>query len=485
MKYIKQFIVLTLVLFTASCNSLLEIDPRQSIDTSVALSTREGINAAVTNVYTYLKSQALYGRDLLAISEALADETRIINRAGGRFVNEGQNVINSHLGGWATYYAGINNSNLILDALPNSPFTANEQAAIEGEVKFLRALFYFNLSRVYTFDPKVAPAALNKGGVPLAASAGVNSPESVEYPARASVDDVYKQIYADLTDAVAKAPTTGAPNKASKAAATALFARVALYNEDYPNAIKYATDALAAGVGRFVGTADYVAAWRGNSHPESIFEVLFQTRQESLGVNNSLQSAYTSLESVAQANSLAALRPTPLPPANGWGSVVPTAAFLALHQTGDVRRLLYQDGLNRSNSVVTECTKFLGKSGVIYMDNIPVIRVSELFLIRAEALARSNGDLAAALADVNRIRTRAGLAAAPATLTNAQVQAEIVLQRRLELAFEGHRWFDLKRRGQDVMKSTGNVLYGDTRTLAALPISEIQANKNLVQNTGY
>ena len=80
---------------------------------------------------------------------------------------------------------------------------------------------------------------------------------------------------------------------------------------------------------------------------------------------------------------------------------------------------------------------------------------------------------------------RAGLAAAPATLTNAQLQAEIVLQRRLELAFEGHRWFDLKRRGQDVIKSTGNVAYGDTRTLAPLPNSEIIANKNLVQNPGY
>jgi hypothetical protein len=263
-----------------------------------------------------------------------------------------------------------------------------------------------------------------------------------------------------------------------------LFARVALYNEDYANAIKYATDALAGGVGRFVGTTDYVAAWRSNSHPESIFEVLFQTRQESLGVNNSLQSAYTSIESVAQANSLAALRPTPLPPATGWGSVVPTAALLALHQAGDVRRQLYQDGLNRSNTVVTESTKFLGKSGVVYMDNVPVIRVSELYLIRAEALARSNGDQVQALADVNRIRTRAGLTALTG-LTNAQLQAEITLQRRLELAFEGHRWFDLKRRGQDVVKSTGNVPYGDYRILAPLPNGEIQANKNLVQNAGY
>lgn len=485
MRYTLHISALTVGLLLASCSNLLEVEPRQSVDSSVALTTREGINSAVTNAYTYLKAQALYGRDLLVISEALADESRIINRAGGRFVNEGQNVPNSHLGGWATYYAAINNINLILESLPKSPFNEAERTAIEGDVKFLRALYYFNLVRIYAFDPKVAIAAVDQGGVPIVL-VGVSSPDQVQYPARASVADVYKQLYADLTDAVAKAPGTGGPNRATKAAAMALFARVALYNEDFPMAIKYTTDALAAGVGRFVGTNDYVAAWRGNSHPESIFEVLFQTRQESLGVNNSIQSGYSTIESVAQANSLAALRPNPLPPANGQGGVVPTAAFLDLHQPqpGDIRRQLYQDGLNRSNAVVTETTKFLGKSGVIYMDNVPVIRVSELYLIRAEAQARSNGDLVQALTDVNRIRTRAGLAALT-NQTNEQLQAQITLQRRLELAFEGHRWFDLKRRGSGLVKATGNLSYGDYRILAPLPLSEIQANKNLKQNAGY
>lgn len=472
-----------LLMLLGSCSTLLDIQPRQSLETADALTTREGINAAVTNVYTYLKAQELYGRDLLAIADALADDTRIINRAGGRFVNEGQNVINAHLGGWGTYYAGINNINLILKALPASPFTAAERATIEGELKFIRGLFYFNLVRIYAYDPKVIIPAQDKGGVPLVLS-GVSSPEQIEYAPRASVAEVYTQIYADLTESVAKAPVTGGPFRATKTAAQALFARVALYNEDFAGAIKYATDALAGGVGRFVGTTDYVAAWRSNNNPESIFEVLFQTRQESLGVNNSLQSAYTTIESVAQANSLAALRPTPLPPANGQGGVVPTVPFLALFQAGDIRRQLYQDGLNRSNFIVQESTKFLGKSGVVYMDNVPVIRVSELYLIRAEAQVRNNGDLAQALADVNRIRTRAGLTAL-ATVTPAQLQTEIALQRRLEFAFEGHRWFDLKRRGQDVIKTTGNVPYGDTRTLAPLPLREILANSKLVQNLGY
>lgn len=483
-KKLIQILSIGLALTLGSCSDLLDIQPRQSIDADNALKSRELINAALSNVYSTLKSGVIYGRDLLAIAECLGDDARIINRAGGRFQNEGNNVPNSHFGGWGTYYSAINQINLILRALPTSPLTDTEKAEREGELKFLRALFYFNLSRVFCFDPKVIIASQDRGGVPLLLD-GVITPSEITSPARATVAEVYAQIYKDLTDAIAKAPATGGPSRATKAAAQALFARVALYNEDWDNAIKFSTDALAGGVGRFMATSDYIPGWRNNNNPESIFEVLFQTRQESLGVNDALQSAYTSIESVAQANNLATSRPNPLPPANGWGAVVPTTAFLALFQTGDIRRQLYQDGLNRSNTVVTECTKFLGKSGTIYMDNVPVLRVSEMFLIRAEARIRANRDLPLALEDINRIRTRAGLTAAAATLTQAQLLTEVLLQRRLELAFEGHRWFDLKRRGQDVVKTTGNVPYGDFRILAPIPQGEIQANPNLKQNAGY
>ena len=384
--------MLSSILFFVSCKDLVNVEPRQSIDTAGALNSQENINAAITDVYVSLKSAEIFGRDLFSTTEALGDDSRIINRAGGRYVNQGNNVINNHIGGWATYYTAINKANLVLTAL-QADATKKESEAIfpkarntelEGELKFLRALMYFNLARTYAFEPKAIIPALDKGGVPLLLK-GVNQVSDVTYPERASVDAVYAQIYADLTDAVAKTPATGGPNRGTKAAANALFARVALYNEDWTNAIKYSTDALAGGVGRFVGAAEYVSSWRASSHPESIFEILFQTRQENIGVNESIQSAYTSIGTVAEATALLASRPTVLPPASGWGAVVPTAALLALYDSIDVRRGIYQLGLNRSNTIVTECTKFLGRSGVVYMDNLPVIRVSELFLIRAEA----------------------------------------------------------------------------------------------------
>src|SRR5690606_22378747 len=95
-----------------------------------------------------------------------------------------------------------------------------------------------------------------------------------------------------------------------------------------------------------------------------------------------------------------------------------------------------------------EITKYLSRSGSNH-DNVPVIRVSEVYLNRAEAYAYSGED-DLAREDVNRIRSRAGLGLIPGTVTGDDLKAEIALQRRLELAFEGHRFFDLKRRGQDI-----------------------------------
>lgn len=482
MKNISKYILLTLSVFFASCDSLLEVNPRQSIDTAVALSTAEGIRASVFGAYNNLKAQALYGCNLNAIADAMGDDTRIINRAGGRYVNEGQNVVNNHLGGWGTYYYAINQINLILKALPTSKLPDAEKATIEGEMTFLRALLYFNLSRIWGYEPKAALPALDKGSVPLLLD-GIDDTEQISYPKRSTAAEVYAQMYKDLNTAIAKAPTGGGPHRATKGAAHALLARVALYNEDWTTAATAATAALSSGVARFVGGGELVASWRANQNPESLFEILFNSRQESLGVNNALQSAYTTIGSVSEAAGLAASRTT-LPAAKGWGAVVPTTALLALHNTADVRRGLYQLGLNRSNAIVEECTKFLGKSGVVYMDNVPVIRMSEMYLIRAEANAKLD-KLKDAADDLNIIRKRAGLTELTTLTTQQSILTEMELQRRLELAFEGHRWFDLKRWKRDVIKTTGNVIYGDTRTLAPIPTSEILANSNLVQNAGY
>jgi hypothetical protein len=476
MKSILKISAISLALVLGSCDSILDIDPQQSIDSGQALTTPEAVRANLADIYSGLKNVILYGRDFVATSEALADNTQIIDRAGGRYVQQGANSPTANMNNWAVAYATLNEINLLLEALPGvqgaTPTFLDET---EGQLRALRALIYFDLMRVYAYEPNMAPPGLDMGGVPLALT-GVLTPGQIELLPRATVAEVYQQLYTDLSIATQKAPAmpggTSTRYYANRTFALALFAKVALYNQDYVTSEQLATDAIAAGSLVPATAANIVSAWRLNNHPESLFEVGFTTAGETIGVNESIASAYASRATL-----------TATTPATGNGAVVPTAAFLALHAGTDVRRQLYQNGLR--TPIVMECTKFLHKTGTTYMDNIPVMRVSEVYLIRAEARARKAApDEPGAISDLNLIAARVPVVYDGATTGAALVDA-IIAQRRLELAFEGDRWFDMKRRGQALTKTTGNLTYDDYRRLAAIPVREIQINPNLVQNSGY
>jgi hypothetical protein len=477
MKSIFKITTISLVLLVCACDSILEIEPQQSVAAAQALTTAEGIKASLANIYSGFKNVLLYGRDFTATSEALADNVSIIDRAGGRYVQQGANAPTANLGNWAYAYAKINEINLLLEALPNvagaSPTFIDET---EGQAKTMRALLYFDLMRAYAYEPNMAPPGQDKGGVPLALT-GIILPSQIELLPRASIADCYAQIYSDLSVGIAKAPpqAAGAKYYVTRTFANALFAKVALYNQDYVQAEQFATDAITLGTLVPAAPADVVPGWRLNNHPESIFEVGFTTPGETIGVNESITSAYASRLTLSQ---------VPPTTATGNAAVVPTAALLALHAATDVRRALYQTGL-RGSPPSNECTKFLHKTGTTYMDNIPVMRVSEIYLIRAEARARKAApDEPGAISDLNLIAARVPIVYNGTTTGTALIDA-IIAQRRLELAFEGDRWFDLKRRGAPLIKSTGNLQFDDYRRLAPIPVREIQINPNLVQNTGY
>lgn len=469
----------------ASCSDLLDVQPRASIDSVTALTTEDAINAAVNGIYDRLQSTFLYGRDLIAIPEALADNGRATNKSG-RLNAEYQNQAGAHFAHWQTSYLAINQANLVLDALPKvDKMTQANKDFVEAQALFIRGLVYFELMRAYAYEPSVELTQVSKGGVPILKS-GVIDATQIKLEGRASLNEVYDFIYSDLTSSIAKFTSSGRTATAAfanRTAAQALFSRVALYRGDWTNSAKYASDAMASGsIGRFQTTANYVTAWRSANHPESIFEIQYQTN-ENIGVNTSLQTTYTTL--VASGDRTRT---------GGFGDLVPTRALLDLFESEkdasgatipDVRRQMYELGTAGRGTAEIECTKFLGRSGQVNLDNIPVIRVSEMYLNRAEALARS-GNVAGALADLNIIRNRAGLPTI-VDLTGTSLINEILKQRRLELAFEGHRFFDLKRLGLDIVKAAPvqSLAYSDFRILANIPIREIQANANLKQNAGY
>lgn len=468
----------TTVLF-ASCSNLLDVTPRSSASSETALTTAEGLDAALNGIYDRLQSTVLYGRDFLALSEALSDNAQATNKSG-RLNNESRNIAQASFTNWGTSYLAINQANLIIGATANATFLSDtaQKNRIMGRAYFLRALLYHDLMRAYAYDPGVEIAQYNRGGVPLVTT-GVSGQDQITFPARASIADVYKQIYSDLQTAIPLLSTTNIPAYGSRPAANTLLSRVALYNKDYATVVQYATNAINNGGVSLLANSSYISGWRAPNHPESLLEIVYTT-PENIGVNTSLQTTYTTL-----------VRPGDRSTTGGFGDLVPSTAFLneleaEKSSTGavlDIRRQLYELGTTGRGPAFIECTKFLGKNGIINLDNVPAIRISEAYLNRAEANAML-GNTTAALTDLNAIRTRAGLPAS--TLTdNTAILTEILRQRRLEYGFEGHRWFDLKRRGQDITKVQGNVPYTDFRILANIPSSEFATNKNLRQNFGY
>jgi starch-binding outer membrane protein, SusD/RagB family len=503
-------ILLTAIMLVAtSCEDVLQTDPRQSIDFDGALSTRDGVVAAMNSVYARLRAVRYYGRDMFAVPDALSDIGRATNNSG-RLIGEANNNVGAHFfnganGPWQTAYAGINEINLILEAIPvlTDPLATDaNKAQWVGEMKFLRALFHFDLARIYGYDPGAIVAARYKGAVPISITAFRTVESSLNYkPSRADVEEVYAQIYADLTDAIANLPLSANPSKyyANLGAARALFSRVALYNKDFAKSISEATEALAIVAGGTVaygaslqtGTA-YVNGWRATQNPESMFEVRFLNADENIGVNEALQTTFTTISGAALGTSVQKTT------VGGWGDLVPTAGLLSdlqLSTTGttvgnmvivrggtDVRGFLYDIGNGRGSGPKIENIKFLGKSGTINLDNVPLIRVSEVYLNRAEAYYES-GNEPLALADLNSIRVARGLTSV--SLSGTALLNEILRQRKIEFAFEGQRFFDLKRRGQNIVKLPADVPFDDFRILPAIPQRELDGNPNMVQNDGY
>lgn len=490
---IKTIVAVLLVVTLAACESMIEVEPRNTVDANGVLSTPDAIQAAMNSVYARLRSERNYGRDLIAVAEAMGDNAITTNNSG-RLINENRNTSLSHLTHWQNSYAAINEINITLDAITKLDFTpAPTQATVDswnGQLKFLRALYYHDLLRGYAYDPGTEVPAQDRGGVPLILEpiTTAQAASAATLP-RASVAEVYAQIYADLNDATTLLPANANGNVsyiATRAAAHTLFSRVALYNKDYATAISNATSSVTLVGSTLSGTA-YVNAWRSSSNNESIFEVKFQDANENIGVNTSLQTSFTTSQTL-----------TTLATTGGFGDLVPTATLRTLIGitgptpgsgtvgqicTGtDVRAQLYVIGPGRGSGPKVECIKFIGKNGIVNLDNVPVLRKAENLLNRAEAYASSGND-ASALTDLNALRTARGLSTV--SLTGAALLTEILNQRRVEFAFEGHRWFDLKRRGTDLIKTPENIINADFRRLANIPQREIDANPNLAQNFGY
>ena len=503
----------------SGCEKQLEIEPQQSIDASTALESRDALEAVITGLYARLKNARMYGRDFITHPEALADNGFATNKSG-RLLPEANNTQPISTTGanhftvtpWASYYAGINQINLALETLPTLEFspaiTQAERDRWEGQMYFLRGLMFFDMIKVYSYIPGAVVAPQDKGGVPIVLT-GISTAEAALAfkPSRDPIDAVYTQIIDDLTKAEAKLLSSASVNLANKGAAQGLLARVCLYKKDYTAARSWADKCIATAGSKMTTVSNYVTNWRVATHNESLFQVAFLTNGENIGVNESLQTSFTTL--VTPGNQAVT---------GGFGDLVPTLSLLTdlgitlnggmtvanfglnhtiASRSTDVRNLLYEPGTAGRGPIKVECTKYLGKNGFINLDNVPVFRIAEAYLIRAEVQATAGSpvfNLSEALADMQFLKTRrytdyAGSAQQTAdnAMTGPQLYEEILRQRRIELAYEGHRFFDLKRLGRDLVKSPhyNSVAFTDTRILPPIPQADVDGNPNLRQNAGY
>jgi hypothetical protein len=461
----------TITLF--SCEKELELFPEQSLDESVAFSTAAAAEAALNGVYSQAQSLEVFGSGPQIIEDFMSDNTEFVGSFPTLqdikfYVTTSPNV--TIQGQWQVMYRVINGANLVVDNIPSvtDPLMTPERAAsLIGQAKFLRAIVYFQLVNQFA-----QPFNLNGGtspGVPLVLK-GFSG--QIEYPARATVAEVHAQIIKDLTEALASVPATYATNakgKATKAACAGFLSRLHLYRGEYAQAASFAQQTLSF--------PNYTLASNLNFYNQLSSEDVFSI------INTTTDNARTGSGGWASYH-----RP---PAQGGRGDCAFTDNLVALFnaQPGDKRFTELSDMVTAADNVMRRMTKKF-PDAVNNTDEAPLMRVAEINLTRAEALAELNGVNQESIDLVNPIRTRAGLA--PWTIGNFASKADfinaILDERRKELCFEGHRRMDLLRRGLPLRTSGAEAAlagFGADRTILPIPQRELDLNKSLTQNKGY
>lgn len=477
MKTFKILFITALSLITlSSCNSLLDISTKHALPQD-KMKTESGCKSLIIGAYDMMQDPLFAGRDIICTPDVLGDNCWP-SPGATKYVEQYYFQPRYNMDIWESAYKQIESLNEALYYLKDMEQT-NSVKALEGEALFLRAYDYFYLAIVYSRTPGHLVSDFNLC-VPLLTEPFFNSDGNITEQAsvaRANVDAVWAQIVQDLTNSFTYLDGNDGSNypyRASAIAAKALLSRVYLYMGDWDNTITAATYVISKSpVGIYSGTYTDIFS-KGT---ESLWQ-LHYTTSENLA-SSSLHSAYGTVDDGIR-------------DAEGYGDgtgagdaqLSVTEEFVnLLDKTKDTRfgalRKVHYSGQN-----LWWTTKFNSWGGAFGLDDIPLIRISEIYLNRAEAYAHK-ADYISARTDVNTLRNKRGIG--DATAVNSALLNEILLQRRIELAFEGHRFFDMKRLGMNISRPNGleTVAYDDYRVVAPISTSEMDVNKSLVNNPGY
>lgn len=454
-----------------SCTDKLDLQPKQSIDAEFALSTPGNIEAALIGAYMKARHADIFGSTFNEYSELLAATTDMMfvgtYEQPGEIIDKEIAVTNTYVrDSWITAYDLINICNSLIDPNTLAVLDASEAGRVEGEAKFLRGWVYFEMTRLFGL-PYEAGVTNTQLGVPVVTTPTYTPEDAVEV-ARATVEDCYTQVLNDLTDAKNLLPEENSP-WATTFAASAVLSRVYLQMGDFVNAATEANRVIEDGYYELATTP--LEAFN-NSDPidEDVFAL-----QNNVASNTAwLAVMYASLNGA------------------GRGDYEMSPDFLATFDPADLRGMLQDD--TEDDYTISDITKmyYIGVGNINnyggintskwgdYYTNLPLIRLAEMYLTRAEANFESGQAQVGPntpLDDINIIRERAQAPALPGPITQADIRQE----RYWELCWEGHRLHDLKRWQENI----GALPYDAGNLILPVPFREMEANSLLVQNDWY
>lgn len=450
MKATRFIYVLIIVALTSSCNNYLDVKPQANIPDTNPVFDKTSAEQALRGVYSSL----YYGATFESIGYLSGDNVQWTGSQSQvqEFIDHGVRAENSTINGaWSGIFRVINLANNVLARvapLEVSPlFLQADKDKILGEAYFLRALAYFDAARIW-------------GGVPIITKPTLTGTDNTDI-GRSSTEQTYAQVFSDLTAAEQLLPspatlTADDRYRANRKTVFALRARYHLYKQEWAQAEDYATRIISDGANYALlkpfNTFFFPATARGTR--ESVFEIFYNGTTEINAHRGQWQ-----------------------PQTNGgtrqWAPNDALVALLNNPAIGGTRStLIAKDNQNRWYGNL-----YYRNPG---SDPAYVIRVAELYLIRAEARAQQD-KLAPAIADLNAVRDRAAVAPTTAA-TKDQILLAIENERRVEFALEPHRWYDLVRTGRAkaVLGFTD-----DKKLVLPIPAGQVLIDNSLVQNPGY
>ncbi|WP_347052070.1 RagB/SusD family nutrient uptake outer membrane protein [Flavobacterium olei] len=487
-KTLKFSVVLALLCLLQSCSDFLEQEPGTQTSINEQLADKKGVLTALNGVYYDLRSIhtsptfAVYS-DLqggnLKFSPTYSDD---VNRNGiitvptileGFYSFNDQSLDSDLSDFYGNGYKVINEANLIIEFVDGlKDATEAEKKQIKAEALTARAYMHFLLSEFYSQNYSYTSDASHLGIVYSTKSIT----NGLQYASRETVSNTYTHIVEDLTTAISlysdnvllSGPAYGYFNKNNT---KALLSRVYLSKNDWQKAYDTANDVISNSGVNLVDSANYIAQWEQPDLPVSEILMEFTVSKNEEGTTSSSLAAlfgYTDTKN--------------------FQKYVASQDLIALYEASDIRRQLFlvQPLTTLVNLQPVKLNyyftkKFQGNPGYV------VSRLSEQYLIRAEAALKLN-NTDQAKKDINTIRSRAN---ATALKDSENLQDALFLERRKELCFEGHLFFDIVRNHKDVSRNDGclsaacSLTYPSPKFVLPIPKSNLNLNHNLKQNESY